>query len=64
MAQIHLCEEKRKQPTQGVQRVFNLANQLMKPLNPHHRATVSQHPPVHHPLDARYYSVVHEPQLS
>jgi hypothetical protein len=27
-------------------------------------ATVNQHPPVHHPLDARYYSVVNEPQLS
>jgi hypothetical protein len=26
--------------------------------------TVNQHPPVHHPLDARYYSVVDEPQLS
>jgi hypothetical protein len=28
------------------------------------RATVNQHPPVHHPLDASYYSVVDEPQLS
>jgi len=27
-------------------------------------ATMNQHPPVHHPLDARYYSVVDEPQLS
>jgi hypothetical protein len=27
-------------------------------------ATVNKHPPVHHPLDARYYSVVDEPQLS
>ncbi len=27
-------------------------------------ATVNQHPPVHHPLDACYYSVVDEPQLS
>jgi hypothetical protein len=27
-------------------------------------ATVNQHPPVHHPLDVRYYSVVDEPQLS
>jgi hypothetical protein len=27
-------------------------------------ATVNQHPPVHHPLDASYYSVVDEPQLS
>jgi hypothetical protein len=25
---------------------------------------VNQHPPVHHPLDAHYYSVVDEPQLS
>jgi hypothetical protein len=28
------------------------------------RATVNQHPPVHHPLDVHYYSVVYEPQLS
>jgi hypothetical protein len=27
-------------------------------------ATLNQHPPVHHPLDARYYSVMDEPQLS
>jgi hypothetical protein len=27
-------------------------------------ATVNQHPPMHHPLDGRYYSVVDEPQLS
>jgi hypothetical protein len=27
-------------------------------------ATVNQHPPVHHPLDAHYYSVVDELQLS
>jgi hypothetical protein len=27
-------------------------------------ATVNQHPPVHHPLDACYYLVVGEPQLS
>jgi len=27
-------------------------------------ATENQHPPAHHPLDARYYSVVDEPQLS
>jgi hypothetical protein len=27
-------------------------------------ATVNQHPPVHHPLDACYYLVVREPQLS
>jgi hypothetical protein len=27
-------------------------------------ATVNQHPPAHHPLDARYYSVMDEPQLS
>jgi hypothetical protein len=26
--------------------------------------TVNQHPPVHHPLDARNYSVVDEPQQS
>jgi hypothetical protein len=28
------------------------------------KATVNQHPPAHHPLDARYYSVVDEPQLT
>jgi len=27
-------------------------------------ATVNQHPPADHPLDAFYYSVVDEPQLS
>jgi hypothetical protein len=27
-------------------------------------ATLNQHPPAHHPLDAPYYSVVDEPQLS
>jgi len=27
-------------------------------------ATVNQHPPVHHPLDACYDSVVDDPQLS
>jgi hypothetical protein len=27
-------------------------------------ATASQHPPVRHPLNARYYSVVNEPQLN
>jgi hypothetical protein len=27
-------------------------------------ATMTQHPPAHHPLDACYYSVVHEPQVS
>jgi hypothetical protein len=27
-------------------------------------ATVNQHPPVHHPLDAHYFSVVDESQLS
>ncbi len=27
-------------------------------------ATVKQHPPAHHPLDVRYYSVVDEAQLS
>jgi hypothetical protein len=27
-------------------------------------ATVMRHPPAHHPLHARYYSVVDEPQLS
>jgi hypothetical protein len=27
------------------------------------KATVSQHPTAHHPLDACYYSVVDEPQL-
>jgi hypothetical protein len=27
-------------------------------------ATVNQYPPVHHPLDACYYSVLDEPQLS
>jgi hypothetical protein len=26
-------------------------------------ATVNQHPPVHRPLDARYYSVLDEPRL-
>jgi hypothetical protein len=26
-------------------------------------ATVNQHPPAHHPLDACYYSVVDEPQM-
>jgi hypothetical protein len=30
----------------------------------HISATVNQHPSVHHPLDACYYSVVDEPQLS
>jgi hypothetical protein len=28
------------------------------------KATMNQHPPVHHPLDASCYSVVDEPQLS
>jgi hypothetical protein len=28
------------------------------------RATVSQHPPAHHPLDAPYYSIMDVPQLS
>jgi hypothetical protein len=27
------------------------------------RAIVDQHPPVNHPLDVHYYSVVDEPQL-
>jgi hypothetical protein len=27
-------------------------------------ATMNQHPPVHHPLDTHYYSVVDEPQPS
>jgi hypothetical protein len=27
-------------------------------------ATVNQHPPAHHPLDAHCYSLVDEPQLS
>jgi len=27
-------------------------------------ATLNQHPPEHHPLDACYYSVVDKPQLS
>jgi hypothetical protein len=27
-------------------------------------ATVNEHPPAHHPLDVRYYSVVDEPHLS
>jgi hypothetical protein len=27
-------------------------------------ATFNQHPQAHHPLDAYYYSVVDEPQLS
>jgi hypothetical protein len=27
-------------------------------------ATLNQHPPEHHPLDACHYSVVDEPQLS
>jgi hypothetical protein len=27
-------------------------------------ATVNQHPPAHHPLDACYYSVMDEPQMS
>jgi hypothetical protein len=27
-------------------------------------ATVNQHPPAHHPLDAHYHSVVDEPYLS
>jgi hypothetical protein len=27
-------------------------------------ATMNQHPPPHHPLDAHYYSIVDEPQLS
>jgi hypothetical protein len=30
----------------------------------HYSATVNQHPPAHHPLDAYYYSVLDEPQLS
>jgi hypothetical protein len=30
----------------------------------HGGATVNQHPPAHHPLDACYYSVVDEPQPS
>jgi hypothetical protein len=33
-------------------------------MTPTLKATVNQHPPVHHPLDAQYYSVVDEPQLS
>ncbi len=34
-------------------------------VSPKPSATVNQlHPPVHHPLDAGYYSVVDEPQLS
>jgi hypothetical protein len=28
------------------------------------RSSVNQHPPAHHPVDARYYSVVDERQLS
>jgi hypothetical protein len=32
--------------------------------NPPCRVTVNQHPPTHHQLDAPYYSVVDEPQLS
>jgi hypothetical protein len=28
-----------------------------------HLAVVNQHPPLHHPLDAHYHSVVDEPQL-
>jgi hypothetical protein len=29
-------------------------------MGPRKRATVKQHPPVHHPLDACHYSVVDE----
>jgi hypothetical protein len=28
------------------------------------KATMNQHPPAHHPLDASHYSVVDEPKLS
>jgi len=38
--------------------------EIQRALHPMITATVNQHPPVHHPLDARYYSVMDEPQLS
>ncbi len=34
-----------------------------KKKSPACRATMNQHLPAHHPLDAHYYSVVDEPQL-
>jgi hypothetical protein len=30
----------------------------------HNARVVNQHPPVHHPLDASYFSVMDEPQMS
>ncbi len=44
--------------------VFLLITQVMRAKLVLNQPQLNQHPPVHHPLDACYYSVVDEPHLS
>jgi hypothetical protein len=46
-------------------KIFNAKFEVFndKKKSPTCRATMNQHPPAHHPLDARYFSVVDETQL-
>ncbi len=68
------CSKKRKNTTRGIFRA-QPGDCWETPLGRYlpwlravrdvaHTATVKQHPPVHHPLDACYDSVVDDPQLS